>query len=492
MSNLPTQRVRRNVSPASTSSSSAAGGSCSKQGPMKATVQFHSLMQQGSGVSGPTSSRAGPTNNAGRKVVVGSPSSSPTMASPWERVAKPPRRSPPDNHRSCGGTSSPAAATSGPAVESSSRSSSSPANVIKVERPKPLRSSPSNIKRTGSLDAIAGPYLTGQWPSFQNCQLVMTDKSTQTEDFEESVSEKVKKKHKRSASLYRQRLQRSKESSKSSSAQQRQSPIHGHHLALATANLIITTSKAIGIPVPHIPKTGVPRIRGSVEGLNQEIERLVLKNSHSGNDDIDLDRHIQEPTPDGHRAPVLELIRGGSGTRSIDTQTPCSGYVDHDSGTSSRSQSISPSFPPIIPGHMDLSRPSSRSSENTETETKEIESKGPISLSAEGDSPELISLPKHTISPRPNKSYSFGREPPDGCEKVNIITEPKRAPPVVKEPLLFNPLKQSQFVLKPSAGSAFCTLNQMCASGGGSTAGQSELAVKHPVTTQTQTTIESQ
>ena len=34
-----------------------------------------------------------------------------------------------------------------------------------VEHPKPVRLSPSSTaKRTGSLDTIAGPYLTGHWP----------------------------------------------------------------------------------------------------------------------------------------------------------------------------------------------------------------------------------------------------------------------------------------------------------------------------------------
>ena len=35
------------------------------------------------------------------------------------------------------------------------------------------------------------------------------------------------------------------------------------------------------------------------------------------------------------------------------------------------------------------------------------------------DSPQL----KVMSSPRPNKSYAFVREPPDGCEKVKVITE---------------------------------------------------------------------
>ena len=33
---------------------------------------------------------------------------------------------------------------------------------------------------------------------------------------------------------------------------------------------------------------------------------------------------------------------------------------------------------------------------------------------------------KVVASPRPNKSYSFVREPPDGCEKIKVISEENR------------------------------------------------------------------
>lgn len=39
----------------------------------------------------------------------------------------------------------------------------------------------------------------------------------------------------------------------------------------------------------------------------------------------------------------------------------------------------------------------------------------------ESDTPD--SHFKVVASPRPNKSYSFGREPPDGCEKIRVIVE---------------------------------------------------------------------
>ncbi|XP_064647519.1 protein FAM117B-like isoform X2 [Lineus longissimus] len=462
MSNNSTQRVRRNASPASSS----------KQGPMKATLQF-SLMQ------------GSPTRTNGKK---GSPSSSPTPSRGTDRVK--PRRSP-DSRAS-----------------PERRSPSSPG--IKVERPKAIRSSPSPaIRRTGSLDAIAGPYLTGQWPrESMFSQPGMTDKSTQTpEEWDEADKDK-KKKHKRSASVgngdqqlaaltvYRQMLQRKKDGSKQCvTSSQRQSPIQGNHSAIHPTPPLHTISKAIVIPGTHIPKVVIPRIRGSYEGLNEEIEKLVLRN-HPGPEGEE--RQVQEPTPDGHRAPVLELIRGSS-TRSVDTQTP-SGYIEHDSGNSSRSQSISPTFPIIPAGSMDTSRPSSRS-ESSDSTSRESETQGELKIvksrkeaeleasacsvpqeEEETESPEPQTLPKNTISPRPNKSYSFVREPPDGCEKVNIISEPK-APPVLKEPLLSCP-QQSEFVLKPSAQSAFYPFYTKLY-------GQ-EIAMKAPVTPAALPSIESQ
>lgn len=32
-------------------------------------------------------------------------------------------------------------------------------------------------------------------------------------------------------------------------------------------------------------------------------------------------------------------------------------------------------------------------------------------------------LPKYAASPRPNNSYMFKREPPEGCEKVKVSEE---------------------------------------------------------------------
>lgn len=52
----------------------------------------------------------------------------------------------------------------------------------------------------------------------------------------------------------------------------------------------------------------------------------------------------------------------------------------------------------------------------------EIDCFGPSPTDIEGcESPDAHF--KVVASPRPNKSYSFVREPPDGCEKIRVITE---------------------------------------------------------------------
>ncbi|KAJ8314355.1 hypothetical protein KUTeg_008916 [Tegillarca granosa] len=274
---------------------------------------------------------------------------------------------------------------------------------FKVERPKPVRvtntsPSTSTLRRTGSLEAI---YLKGQWPAPEilSTSHFMVDKSTQTpEDWPErqKVSRKKKKSHRRSASFG-----------------------HGDQLA--------------------------------------EIEKLVLEPSGTDNEDIFERAH---DIPDGHRAPIPEVIHRGSSTRNVDTQTP-SGCLDdtrvpsscQDESSGSRSSSVSPAIP-IIPGQMDSSRPSSRADSSGST-PREGDKLGKVD--GEGcESPD--SQFKVVSSPRPNKSYSFVREPPDGCEKVKVIDEDAKSRPAIKEQLLYCPIKPSQMVFKRSDDSAFCPL----------------------------------
>lgn len=60
-------------------------------------------------------------------------------------------------------------------------------------------------------------------------------------------------------------------------------------------------------------------MRSSVEGLNQEIEKLVLVpgQQHSCRPESN---HFARGIPEGHRAPLADILH--SDTRSVNTQTP--------------------------------------------------------------------------------------------------------------------------------------------------------------------------
>ncbi|XP_078655911.1 protein FAM117B-like isoform X2 [Branchiostoma floridae x Branchiostoma belcheri] len=392
---MSTQRVRKNPSP------NLAHGSGPKLQPIKATKVFS--LRQGSPVS------------------KASPSSSPTPLWPSGKN----RRSP--DHR----------------ASPERRSPTSPG----LKGTKPPRTSPSpSIRRTSSLDTIAvGSYLKGIWPHDIPHHYMygpqMVNKATQTPS-SWLDADKRGTSHKRSASWgsadqlkekIRQQLQRNAKQNNHRDAGQRQSPVPGDHSAIQQS----PTPRSIPIPIPitSIPKGALPRLRNSVEGLNQEIERaLFITAKTSGNEE----ERTQEPTPDGHRAP----LPGQRSTRTVDTQTPYENETElicgDSSGSGSRSQSVSPSFP----GERDGSHPSSRGS-STESPGNEAKDKENISTPSPkyevspkptnnilvtdiaSEMGSMSPLPKYAASPKPNNSYSFAREPPDGCEKVSAIDESK-------------------------------------------------------------------
>uniref|UniRef100_A0A8D2ZDJ9 Family with sequence similarity 117 member Ba n=1 Tax=Scophthalmus maximus TaxID=52904 RepID=A0A8D2ZDJ9_SCOMX len=202
--------------------------------------------------------------------------------------------------------------------------------------------------------------------------------------------------HKRSASCgstdqlkeiakLRQQLQRSKRSSRHRREKDRKSPFNGSHTLIQSQSPM---PKTILIPIP-ISKSSAPRFRNSVEGLNQEIERIIIRDTPEKEETIVVS---PQDVPDGHRAPPpVPPQQRSSSTRSIDTQTPSGGGLSgNHSNSSSRPDSISPSYLTVL------------------NDTK----LGPYSP-----------LPKYAASPRPNNSYMFKREPPEGCEKVKVSEE---------------------------------------------------------------------
>lgn len=306
--------------------------------------------------------------------------------------------------------------------------------TFKAERSQALKvSSPvAHIRRTASLDTLYQAPSHDATCNYSYCGRLLMDRATQTPE-EWNEFRKIPKKTSDSLELtfLRQRLQRSNQTGRS---QQRYSPVHVVDNASATSpssscghQLPFAMAKAAPIPIPHIPKPLVPRMRNSVEGLNQEIERLVLKSISSAEGET---QRVQEPTPDGHRAPIARLLRA---TTSVNTQTPCDNTY---SGRAVRSLSISP-LVPLIPGNMDVSRP-------------------PSTEGRKSASPELDVSTKLGTSPQINNFLA--REPPDGCEKIKIVEEPRKVSASTDGCLR----PTMNFVLMPSQSSAFYPLYKTC------------------------------
>ncbi|XP_019712978.1 protein FAM117B [Hippocampus comes] len=225
----------------------------------------------------------------------------------------------------------------------------------------------------------------------------MRDKATQTP--RAWADERRRGSHKRSASCgstdqlkeiakLRQQLQRSKRSSRHRRDKERKSPFNGSHAIMQSQAAM---PKTILIPIP-ISKSSAPRFRNSVEGLNQEIERIIIRD-----------------TPEKDETIVVGDIR-------IHTA------------------SISPSYLTVLNDAVGGGSP---------FDDKEL---GPYSP-----------LPKYAASPRPNNSYTFKREPPEGCEKVKVSEEslPKSLQEV--PPFLCPDRNKVNFI--PNSGSAFCLVS---------------------------------
>ncbi|XP_054402572.1 protein FAM117A isoform X2 [Pongo abelii] len=341
------------------------------------------------------------------------------------------------------------------------RAASVPCSVApekSVCRPQPLQ-----VRRTFSLDTILSSYLLGQWPrdadgAFTCCT---NDKATQI-------------------SKLKQQLQRTK-LSRSGKEKERGSPLPGDH-AVRGALRASPPSFPSGSPVLRLS----PCLHRSLEGLNQELEEVFVKEQG----EEELLRHLQAPgglpllcppayiiifvflepraqkvpalmrlivlwgqhtdqalqildIPDGHRAPAppqsgscdhpLLLLEPGnlasSPSMSLASPQPC-GLASHEEHRGAAEELAStPNDKASSPGH-------------------------PAFLEDGSPSPVLA----FAASPRPNHSYVFKREPPEGCEKVRVFEEATSPGPDLafltscpdKNKVHFNP-----------TGSAFCPVNLM-------------------------------
>ncbi|KAM5303766.1 glucocorticoid-induced transcript 1 protein isoform 2-T2 [Glossophaga mutica] len=484
----PPQRMRRSAAgsppavPVSGSGNGAGGGGvgCAPAAgagrllqPIRATVPYQLLRGSQHSPTRPPAASLGslPGPGAARGPSPPSPTPPPPAGAPTDQAPRTkgrPRRSPESHRRS----NSP-----------ERRSPGSP--VCRVDRPKSqqVRTS-STIRRTSSLDTITGPYLTGQWPRdphvhYPSC---MKDKATQTPScwVEEGAE---KRSHQRSASWgsadqlkegllqlgdfmgegileapflflahllpnsiatvsdpsgvgargregkiakLRQQLQRSKQSSRHSKEKDRQSPLHGNHIAINHTQA--SGSRSVPMPLSNIsvPKSSVSRVPCNVEGISPELEKVFIK-ENNGKEEVSKPLDI----PDGRRAPLPAHYRSSS-TRSIDTQTPS--VQERSSSCSSHSPCVSPFCPP-------------ESQDGSPCSTEDL------LYDRDKDSGSSSPLPKYASSPKPNNSYMFKREPPEGCERVKVFEEMASRQPV-SAPLFSCPDKNKVNFIP--TGSAFC------------------------------------
>uniref|UniRef100_A0A8C3C3X2 Glucocorticoid induced 1 n=1 Tax=Cairina moschata TaxID=8855 RepID=A0A8C3C3X2_CAIMO len=441
----PAQRMRRGAAGSPTAASGTAGGGPGNGGgggggcaagpgrllqPIRATVPYQLLRGgQRSPTRSPSALAGSGTGPGGRGggSGSGSPPPAPSATPPLEPGrAKGRQRRSPDSGGSSRRSSSP-----------ERRSPSSP--VYRVDRPKSqqIRTS-GTIRRTSSLDTITGPYLTGQWPRdphvhYPSC---MKDKSTQTPScWAEEGAEK--RSHQRSASWgsadqlkeiakLRQQLQRSKQSSRHSKEKERQSPLHGNHIAISQTQASISRSVPMPLSNISVPKSTVSRVPCNVEGISPELEKVFIK-ENSGKEEVSKPLDI----PDGRRAPLPAHYRSSS-TRSIDTQTPS--VQERSSSCSSHSPCVSPFCPP-------------ESQDGSPCSTEDL------LYDRDKDSGSSSPLPKYASSPKPNNSYMFKREPPEGCERVKVFEEMSSRQPV-STPLFSCPDKNKVNFIP--TGSAFC------------------------------------
>ncbi|XP_069572334.1 protein FAM117A isoform X1 [Brachyistius frenatus] len=313
------------------------------------------------------------------------------------------------------------------------------------------------IRRTVSLDAIVGPYLQGQWPKEAESSAVacINDKATQTPSSwaEETRGRRSTGGHKRSASWGS--AEHLREVAKLRHQLQKRSRHAPPPAGCDLPHLPLPTGQAAGITqtTPLIPLNKLaPRLRRSVEGLNLELEEVFV--SEKPDDQLEI-----LDIPDGHRAPV-PAQRCSSGSQSepspgpLDpslispSQSPCPLDLSLLSPPSSPRPSnpslLSPLRSPCPMGH-----PEPVDGENSCAST---------SLPSLALDPPLPLLLSCSSSPRPNKTYSFQRQPPEGCERVRVCEEAMSA--CQDEPLLRPSCPDPNKVnFTPHGGSAFCPVS---------------------------------
>ncbi|XP_016893708.1 glucocorticoid-induced transcript 1 protein-like isoform X2 [Cynoglossus semilaevis] len=416
---LPQPRVRRSTAGSPGSNSGGGGSSVGGSGgcrlhPIRATVPYQLLRAGQSSPTRPQNHHGGGGGGGGGGGTASRGSSTPSSPTLTPGSANAKQRLSPENRDASCPPDSPGS---------------------RAERSKLQVRSSSAIRRTSSLDAITGPYLTGQWPRdthgpYPSC---MKDKATQTPGLWNDEAAEQGSPHQRSASWgsadhlkeiakLRLQLQRTKQAGRQSKDREQSSlqlPPQTQHSTLCQTQYKASPSALSTIP---LPKSFMCRVPSSVEGINHELENVFIREDLEGIQAMDV--------VDGRRPPFPPHRYSSGDTRDTDTQAPSSG----DSSPSPR------------PCSSDL-----------------IHSDGSPCSAEDIDKDNVCSspLPKFATSPKPNNSYMFKREPPEGCEKVKVFEELESGKS--KGFPLFSCPDKNKVNFIPR-GSAFCPVKLLCSS----------------------------
>ncbi|XP_030885333.1 protein FAM117B [Leptonychotes weddellii] len=284
------------------------------------------------------------------------------------------------------------------------------------DKTRPPSSSPSSIiRRTSSLDTLAAPYLAGHWPRDSQGQAApcMRDKATQTESaWAEEYSEKKKGSHKRSASW-------------------------GSTDQLKEVRKMIPKNwcgkiKRVSTSAMSLIKEyccSLEELRGGYQ------MRTVIAGGQNEKLCMSMGSMLQTREFKGN---ILKL---SSPLLFLQAPVPKSALI------------------PVIPITKSTG---SRFRNSVEGLNQEIE----IIIKETGEKEEQLietengnnsPLPKYATSPKPNNSYMFKREPPEGCERVKVFEEcsPKQLHEI---PAFYCPDKNKVNFI-PKSGSAFCLVS---------------------------------
>ncbi|XP_078080015.1 glucocorticoid-induced transcript 1 protein-like isoform X4 [Mustelus asterias] len=391
MSSQVAPRVRPSGSPTS-----------SRPQPLRATVPFQLRAAAGNSTSGGGGPRLAPGSSSPSSTIPAPSVSPPGSRSAFHSVSS----------SSSTGTAEPEAAWRAGERRSHHSASCCTSPVSKVEKSKSHQTR-SCIRRTSSLDTIIGPYLIGQWPR---------DTDAHSTSWENEKATQIAK--------LRQQLQRTKLSKKHSKDKERQSPLHGDHAALGVVQQ--GPSKFVPILPANLAITKlIPRLRNSLEAINQEIEGMFIKEPG----DKELLRIMD--APDGHRAPFPSQ-RHSSSSQSEPSPIPLEQTSGYSSPSPYPSLSPSPSYP------------------NGSQEEGPCIIEDVTFFVRDKDSGTSSPLLKYASSPKPNHSYMFKREPPEGCERVTAFEET----PAISfgQALLYSCPDKNKVNFNPT-GSAFCPVH---------------------------------